>query len=127
MRRNRQPELTVPQFRVLVILSRNEDMSLSALAEHLGLSLPAVSRMVDLLVKRRLMDRQIHSKDRRRVSLTLTRRGRAAFQKALAATEVALGERLRTLSPRELGQVSTALRVLSRVFVADSCLSDSEK
>jgi len=68
MRQHRQAELSVPQFRSLVFLSHNENASLSEMAEHLGLSLPATSRMVELLVKRGWMRRRTelsHARDAR--------------------------------------------------------------
>ncbi|MBI4578561.1 MAG: MarR family transcriptional regulator, partial [Planctomycetes bacterium] len=55
MRRHRRGGVTVPQFRALVFVSNHADASLSAMAEHLGLSLPAASRLVQGLVQRGLM------------------------------------------------------------------------
>ena len=46
MRSYREAGLSVPQFRLLIYLNRNEGVSLSDVAGHLGLSLPAMSRMV---------------------------------------------------------------------------------
>ena len=120
MRRHRHAELTIPQFRVLVFLSHSGDSTLSAAAEHVGLSLPAASRMVDLLVKRGLTTRRAQSRDRRRVSLALTRRGRAAFKAALRAAEKALAQSFQPLSRQELGQVVTAMRILNRVLATDN-------
>ena len=120
MRGHRQAELTVPQFRALIFLSHNDDASLSAMAEHLGLSLPAVSRMVDLLVKRSLLKRQARSSDRRCVSLSLTERGQATFRAAMQATRAALAERLRTLSTQERSLVSGAMGILERLFAPES-------
>jgi len=116
VRRNRHAELTIPQFRVLIFLSHSGDSTLSAAAEHLGLSLPATSRMVDLLVRRGLTTRRAHSSDRRRVSLSLTGRGRAVFKAALSAAEKALARSFQPLSGQELGQVVAAMRILNRVL-----------
>jgi DNA-binding MarR family transcriptional regulator len=127
MRRHRQAELTVPQFRALVFASQNHDASLSAMAEHLGLSLPAASRMVDLLVKRGLMKRQARSGDRRSVSLSLTGRGSTVFRAALQATQVALAQRLRTLAADELSRVNGAMQILGRIFAPERCPTDGEK
>ena len=127
MRRNRQVELTVPQFRALVFLTHAEDASLSAMAEHLGLSLPAASRMVELLVKRGLMERRAQPNDRRRVSLSLTRRGRETFQTAFAATQVALSRSFGSLSRRELTQIVAAMQILNRVFTPENCQAESSK
>ncbi len=120
MRRHRHAELTVPQFRSLIFLSNHADASLSALAEHIGLSLPAASRMVQLLVDRGLMDRRAHAGDRRRVSLSLTRQGRDAYRTALAATEAAMARTLKTLTSRQLDQVGSAMGMLHDVFVSDN-------
>lgn len=126
MRGHRQAELTVPQFRVLVFLSHNKAAALSAIAEHLGLSLSATSRMVDLLVKRRLIERQVRSSDRRCVSLSLTGRGRSMFRTALEGTQAALVRRLDDLSAGELSLVSQAMEILSHVFEPESCRMEME-
>jgi DNA-binding MarR family transcriptional regulator len=118
MRRNRRAELTVPQFRALVFVSHTDNPSLSEMAEHLGLSLPAASRMVGLLVKRGLIGRQVRPDNRRSVSLSLTPQGRSTFRKALQATQRAMAQQFETLSGKELAQVSGAVQVLSRVFAA---------
>jgi DNA-binding MarR family transcriptional regulator len=121
MRAHRRAGLSVPQFRALVFLSQHEEASLSALAEHVGLSLPATSRMVEQLVRRQLVQRQARSSDRRCVSLSLTGRGRDTFQVALQATQVALAGRFATLSLRELSRVSRAMGILDRVFAVENC------
>jgi len=118
MRRHRRMGLTVPQFRALIFVSHNGDASLSAMADHIGISPPAASRMVELLVQRGLMRRLARPKDRRCVSLSLTPRGRAAFRKALRATQVALTRRFEKLSKRELAVVSGAMEILGRLFDA---------
>jgi len=121
MRAHRQAPLTVPQFRALVLVRHNHDASLSALAEHLGLSLPAASRMVEGLVQRGLLGRQAQPGDRRRLSLSLTGRGRATCRTALKATQAALARRFGTLAAEDLVLVSRALSVLSRVFAPENC------
>lgn len=116
MRSHRAPGLTESQFRCLIFVSVNEDPSLSDLAEFLGLSLPAASRMVQLLVRRGLLERRARTDDRRRVRLSFTRKGRQTFQTVLAATQVGMGGVLSRLSARELAQVSGAMRTLDRLF-----------
>ena len=58
MRRGRGSDISIPQFRSLAFIQRNPDSSLSNLAEHLGLTLPSVSKLVDGLVKQKLVIRQ---------------------------------------------------------------------
>ena len=118
MRRHRSAELGVPQFRVLAFLSLNPGASLSAVAEHVGLRLPSMSTLVAGLVKRGLVARRESDVDRRRVTLSLTRRGRATLDKARAGTLVLLAERMEALSPRQRDQVVQGLQVLSGAFAA---------
>jgi DNA-binding MarR family transcriptional regulator len=124
IRSNRQAELTVPHFRALIFITHNANASLSAMAEHLGLSLPATSRMVEVLVKRGLVERRVRRGDRRCVSLSLTGPGRAALQLAFQAAQAALARRFDALSARELSLVSRALGILGRVFATENCRAE---
>jgi DNA-binding MarR family transcriptional regulator len=125
MRGHRRAELSVPQFRALVFLSRNEDASLSKMAAHLGLSLPATSRLAEVLVQRGLMERRARSGDRRCVCLSLTSRGLATYRAALRATQTAIAHRCDILTAEELSLVTQAMGILNRVFSSDSCRADS--
>jgi len=116
---HRRVELSVPQFRALVFVSRHEDGSLSALAEQLGLSLPATSRMVQVLVQRGLLERAAGSGDRRCVALSLTARGRTSLRAARRATQAALARRFEVLSASECARISEAMDILSGVFAPD--------
>ena len=88
MRAQHQHDLSVPQFRTLTFLSRHPGSSLSAAAEHIGLTLPTMSVLIEGLVQRGLVDRVPDLRDRRRVLLTLTPDGqqlhRAAMEGAAA-------------------------------------------
>jgi MarR family transcriptional regulator for hemolysin len=116
MRQHRRSELSVPQFRSLIFVHHTPEATLSDLAEHLGLSLPAASRLVAGLVTRSLMLRQQRKDNRRCVRLSLTARGRAAFQAAFKQTRLAFAERLTSLSNPQLRLVSQAMQLLNQVF-----------
>ena len=69
-------ELTMREYDVLYTLSRcAEPLRLSELNEHVLLSQPALSRMVDRLVARGLIAREPDPRDRRSVLLSLTAAG----------------------------------------------------
>ena len=99
VRRRHAAGLSLPQFRTLVFFAHTRNSSLSAVAAHLGLSSPAVSRMIDGLVDDRLVERQMVSTNRRQIALTLTSRGRTTLEKV--RDEVRL--RLADLLERSLG------------------------
>ena len=116
MRRHRTADLSVPQFRTLAFIDRNADASLSDVAEHIGLTLPSISKIVDGLVTRKLVTRRMHRTDRRRMTLTLTARGQTALQSSRAATRACLAEDLAALSDRQREIVTQALEILRPIF-----------
>ena len=67
--------LTVPQLRVLVILTRTERASLSEVARDLGVNPSNASRTCEQLVRRGLLDRAEDPADRRRLALALAPAG----------------------------------------------------
>ena len=118
MRQHGAADLNVPQFRTLAFIGRRPGGSLSAVAEHIGLTLPAMSTLVNGLVARELVVRAPAADDRRRVTLTLTPRGRAVWEAAHAATAARLAEQLAALSASDREQVSRALEILRPLFAA---------
>lgn len=116
MRDNRPSDLSVPQFRTLGFLHRRGGASVSDVAGYLGLTLPTVSRMVDLLVKRGLVRREECPEDRRRVTLVVTETGWSVYGTALGQTQERLAKMLSPLSPDELGEVSRAMRLLEQTL-----------
>jgi DNA-binding MarR family transcriptional regulator len=116
MRSRRTPDLTVPQFRTLVFLSKFPGAGLSDLAEHIGLSLPSMSKMIDGLVSKGLVTRVECVSDRRRVSLSLTTTGKSIYRQASRGTNAALAKRLDALSPEESANLSQAMRAVERIF-----------
>ena len=118
MRSHRAPDISVSQFRALVFINRREGASLWDLAEHIGLTLPSISKMVDVLVARNLVKREAHPRDRRRLTLALTRRGRAMQKSARAATQRFLAARLATARASDRAVVAQAMAVLRPLFTS---------
>ena len=107
---------SLPQFRTLTFLGRMNNASLSAVAEHLGLSLPAMSRLINGLVNKRLVVRQTVLTNRRQIALTLTAQGRATLEKVRGEIRWQLAGSLKALSATEQKTIQRGIRVLHRVF-----------
>ena len=116
LRKHRGGDLSVPQFRTLFYVSRHEGTSLSAVADHVGLTLPSMSRIVDMLVARKLATRTTHHGDRRRMTLTLTNQGRATLRSARKVTESYLRDLLEALSSDKRATLVEAMRILRPIF-----------
>jgi DNA-binding MarR family transcriptional regulator len=68
--------LTLPQFRMLVVLQSRGELSLSRLAEHLAVNPSTAMRMAERLTAIGMVDRRENEIDRRSVRLALTEAGR---------------------------------------------------
>ena len=109
-------EMSLPQYRTLAFVYRNEGASLCEVCEYIGLSLPTMSAIVDGLVAGGLVNRRTDPKDRRRMTLTVTDTGRTRLQSARAATMAYLEERLRQLSASDRATITLAMRMLTGLF-----------
>ncbi|HKQ30901.1 MAG TPA: MarR family transcriptional regulator [Burkholderiales bacterium] len=106
---------TVPQFRVLGFVSLQPCTS-KQLAEWQGVSLPAMSRMVAYLIRRRLLTRTPDANDRRQAQLRLSAKGRQEFERLRKTIETSLAERIATLHDGQKRPLMTSLIVLGELF-----------
>jgi len=118
MRSCRGGNIPIPQFRTLRFLQANPDSSLTELAEHLGLTLPSGSKLIDGMVKQELILRRESSSDRRRVTLALTQSGEAIVNQARSSAQDNLAGLLRQLSDADLQTVERAMLLLQPLFCA---------
>ncbi|MFH0937976.1 MAG: MarR family transcriptional regulator, partial [Planctomycetota bacterium] len=117
MRRGRSSDISIPQFRTLRFIQCNPDSSLSHLAEHLGLTLPSVSKLVDGLVKQKMVTRKSSTTDRRKITLMLTQAGASIVDSARAGARSNLAQKLKSLSDDELKTILQAMQILRPIFV----------
>ncbi len=107
--------LSLSQLKALQVLSEAEEpLSLGRLGEQLPLSLPAVSRAVDGLVRRDLVTREEDPLDRRSKRVCVTRKGRRTFEGLLALRIAGFREFLEGLEPEERRALADGLRPLAR-------------
>jgi len=112
MRRHGAPGLSMPQFRALGFLNREPGASLSAVAEHLGVTLPTASTIADRLVRHGFVERATDPEERRRITLTLTPLGAQVLQDARQATRAKLAAMLEGVSAEQLGTIVDGVTVL---------------
>ncbi len=120
LREKRSGELSMAQFRTLAFVDSNRGASLSEAAGHIGLSLPAMSRLVDSLVDERLLTRTSHGVDRRRICLGLTPSGKRELQLAYRHAETYFAEKFEELSGEERVHIADSLNTLRRLFMLEA-------
>ncbi|MGE5248711.1 MAG: MarR family winged helix-turn-helix transcriptional regulator [Bacteroidota bacterium] len=118
-REKRVADLSMAQFRTLAFVNANRDASLSEAAGHIGLSLPSMSKLVDVLVKRELLTRVMHGSDRRRICLTLTAEGKRALGEAYEHTQAYFADKLSGLTDEERTQIASVMNLLRSLFELD--------
>jgi DNA-binding MarR family transcriptional regulator len=93
--------ITVPQLRVLVMLSAHDAVNLTAVAEGLGVNASNASRTCDQLVAKSLVDRREDPHDRRHKSLALSAPGRRLLSKVMRRRQKKLQEVVDALESRD--------------------------
>jgi len=118
-----KPGLTTSQLMVLLTLREKKDIAVpvGSLAEQLSVSLPAVSGIVDRLVKEKLIKRRRSSEDRRLVLVELTNAGKKMVEKLLKAFERLLFDVLKKIPEAEW---ETIMKAIKRVFEFSIALSE---
>lgn len=115
MRQLANPDLTVPQFRVLAHLFRDAKLT-TELAELQGVTVPAMSSIVDGLVKRGLIERSHSLKDRRQIELQLTDQGRRVITQLRRGMQGKLSTSLKKVNNQQLRTLLAGLQVLEQIF-----------
>jgi DNA-binding MarR family transcriptional regulator len=89
---------------------------MSDLARHQAVSLPTISKSVDMLVRRGWVERWADKEDRRQSLVRLTPKGRSVLAEIIERSERHVAETLAPLKARECTQLISALSALARVL-----------
>jgi DNA-binding MarR family transcriptional regulator len=108
-------ELSITQCKSLRALSdAAEPLTVKALGNQLGLSLPAISRAMDGLVQREFVTREEDLLDRRSKRLALTRKGRRTHDQLYALRLAGLREFVDGLEAEERDALAAGLAPIAR-------------
>lgn len=108
--------LTIQQLRVLGYLCRRPGSSLGDLARWRDVSLPTMSKMVQCLVRRELVNRVPDPDNRRAIRITLTPAGEDLYRTILDGLQQRLAPLFRDLDPSEQAVLLKSLELLAEVF-----------
>ena len=105
--------VTLPQLRVLVMVSTRGPLNLAAVAAGLEVSASNASRICDRLMRAGLLDRREDPTDRRNVTLTITDRGQAIFDTVTQHRRGAIERVLRNIDAHQRERLAEALDTLA--------------
>jgi len=103
-----------------------EDIPLGQLIRELRLTKQAAGQLVDTLVTRGYLERAIDKDDRRKLTVTLTARGRAAAETQHAAREKVDADLLAKVGPEDLDRTRRTLAVIIDMIDEMGCAKDDE-
>ena len=114
--------VTVSQCHAIVEVGRKKEISLNELAELLGLDKSTMSRTINNLVEEGLVSREIHSGDRRYVTIELTDIGQDVFKTIEDSMEKYYSGILDTIPEDKRSQIIESLQLLVEAVKANkSC------
>ena len=106
-------EVTLTQYRSLVILASRGPQSLAALAEAVAVTPPTASRLCERLVRKGLVHRRSDRSDRRQVRIALTEAGRSLVDVVTARRREVIADLLASIPAADQRSVVAALRQLA--------------
>jgi DNA-binding MarR family transcriptional regulator len=102
-------EVTVVQFRVLMLLHIHEPLTVTAIADQLGVNQSNASRVCDRLARSGLLDRTRSAEDGRVVEVRLTAPGEEVVRAVTAARRREIAEIVSGMSAETARSVASAL------------------
>ena len=107
-------EVTLTQYRSLVVLASRGPQGMAALAEAVAVTAPTASRLCDRLVKKGLVRRRTDRNDRRQVRIGLTEAGRQLIDTVSTRRRREITDLLASIPPKTQRSVATALVELAK-------------
>lgn len=112
--------VTVPQYRVLVVLTTEGPQSVGRIARHLGVNPSNASRLCDRLQRLDLISRTRSAADGRGVDVSITERGTAMVDSVTAARQVEIRDVLGALDEVDAAAATEVMEAFGRAARARS-------
>ncbi len=109
-----EAEISLQQYRALVVIASRGPQRPVDLAEALGLDPSTITRLCDRLIVKRLILRRHQSDDRRQVQVTLSGQGRRIVDSVANRRRVEIERILSSLQPGERARIVRAFETFSR-------------
>jgi DNA-binding MarR family transcriptional regulator len=108
-----QDAVTLPQFRLMVVLDTRGDLKLAGVADHLAVNPSTALRMVERLEAAGMVSRAVNPAIRREVIVSLTDAGRRVVDDVTARRRAEIATIVTRLEPAERTRLVGALRAFA--------------
>jgi DNA-binding MarR family transcriptional regulator len=103
-------DLTVDQGLILILMDQNPELCQKEIAELIFKDYASMTRMVELMVQKKYLNRSINTKDRRKFSLTISPKGQQVIKKLIPAVKENRKKALDGLTSKEINQLNNSLK-----------------
>ncbi len=113
-------DITIDQWLILKTLQDNPDISQQQIAEKVFKDFASVTRMIELLVSKEYLKRDFHLVDRRRFSLSITKKGNKILDALIPIVENNRRVALQSFTEKEIKAMQKSL-----IKIIDNCKLDN--
>ena len=103
-------------FMIMKILDDEGTLYVAEIGEKLRIHPPQMTRFIDHMVSKNLVQRETDTNDRRAINITLTSKGKSLLQQHDVMIKNALKEKLSDLTDEEIEDLQVSLRKVKDTF-----------
>lgn len=107
-------EITVQHYRVLQILFSGDGLTVGQIAQRMVVTLPVLSRILDQMQERELIERRLNPTDARYTHIHLTPKGITLYDQTWTLAKPILDDCLGSLSKQEIAQFLATLQLIDK-------------
>ncbi|MDR6843783.1 MarR family transcriptional regulator [Flavobacterium granuli] len=109
-------EITIDQWLVLKTIEEDNSISQKDIAHKTFKDVASITRIIELLVQKGYLSRNLKSEDRRRFDLTLTNEGNVIIEKMQPYIQINRSQALKNITNEEIMNLqSTLLKIISNI------------
>jgi len=124
---SRLMELTLQQFRTLILLYTEGTMRMSNISYQLGIGMPAVTSLVGKLEEKGLVTREHNTEDRRVVLCFATQQGISEVERFWRVRREQINRIIGSLNEEEVKLVAQATEIILRVTKGSQKVESTQK
>lgn len=108
-----EDRVTLPQFRMMVVLATHGESKLVTMADLLGVNSSTAMRMADRLMAAGLIVREVNPRNRRESLMRLTEEGRLIVDQVMAHRRREIGSIVTRMSPEQRRELVAAMNAFT--------------
>ena len=105
-------DITIDQWLVMKVIQENSEHKQHEVASKVFKDSASVTRIIDLLIKKGLLERDIHSDDRRRTELNLTKKGKNTLDKVQKIVSENRKKALKGIDEKKVNELRETLNAI---------------